>query len=52
MVPLVKRRMTGQIAGMAGAFGNVALLGAIMGLAAFAVYRIILAVLLAAVFYL
>jgi len=23
MVPLVKRRMTGQIAGMAGAYGNV-----------------------------
>ena len=23
MVPLVKRRMTGQVAGMAGAYGNV-----------------------------
>jgi NNP family nitrate/nitrite transporter-like MFS transporter len=27
MVPLIQRRMTGQIAGMAGAFGNV---GAVM----------------------
>jgi NNP family nitrate/nitrite transporter-like MFS transporter len=31
MVPLVKRRMTGQIAGMAGAYGNV---GAVLFLTA------------------
>ena len=32
MVPLVKRRMTGQVAGMAGAYGNV---GAVSFLTAF-----------------
>jgi NNP family nitrate/nitrite transporter-like MFS transporter len=32
MVPLIKRRMTGQIAGMAGAYGNV---GAVVFLTVF-----------------